>query len=97
MVDAVRARHPGLHAAVAADLGLGLGRPGGIEAEASVRMASAAAEHGVDLVDVSSGGAVAYQQIPVGPGYQTGFSARIRRETGVKTGTVGLLDLGRAG
>jgi len=50
-----------------------------------------AAEHGVDLVDVSSGGAVAHQQIPIGPGYQTGFSARIRRETGVKTGTVGLL------
>jgi 2,4-dienoyl-CoA reductase-like NADH-dependent reductase (Old Yellow Enzyme family) len=54
-------------------------------------MAAAAAEHGVDLVDVSSGGAVAHQQIPLGPGYQTGFSARIRRETGVKTGTVGLL------
>jgi len=65
--------------------------PGGIDAEASVRMTVAAAEHGVDLVDVSSGGAVAHQQIPVGPGYQTGFSARIRRETGVKTGTVGLL------
>jgi len=64
---------------------------GGIDAEASVRMARAASEHGVDLVDVSSGGAVAYQQIPVGPGYQTGFSARIRRETGVRTGTVGLL------
>jgi len=65
--------------------------PGGIEAEASVRMAAAAAERGVDLVDVSSGGAVAHQQIPVGPGYQTGFSARIRRETGIRTGTVGLL------
>jgi 2,4-dienoyl-CoA reductase-like NADH-dependent reductase (Old Yellow Enzyme family) len=64
---------------------------GGIDVEASARMARAAAEHGVDLVDVSSGGAVAHQQIPVGPGYQTGFSARIRRETGVRTGTVGLL------
>ncbi len=64
---------------------------GGIDAEASVRLARAAGEHGVDLVDVSSGGAVAHQSIPVGPGYQTGFSARIRREAGVKTGTVGLL------
>jgi 2,4-dienoyl-CoA reductase-like NADH-dependent reductase (Old Yellow Enzyme family) len=45
----------------------------------------------VDLIDVSSGGAVAHQQIQPGPGYQTGFSARIRRETGVPTGTVGLL------
>ncbi len=64
---------------------------GGIDAEASVRLARAAGEHGVDLVDVSSGGAVAHQSIPVGPGYQTGFSARIRREAGVRTGTVGLL------
>jgi 2,4-dienoyl-CoA reductase-like NADH-dependent reductase (Old Yellow Enzyme family) len=64
---------------------------GGIDVEASVRLARAAADHGVDLVDVSSGGAVAHQQITVGPGYQTGFSARIRRETGVRTGTVGLL------
>jgi len=64
---------------------------GGIDAAASVGLASAAAEHGVDLVDVSSGGAVAHQQIPAGPGYQTGFAARIRREAGVRTGTVGLL------
>jgi 2,4-dienoyl-CoA reductase-like NADH-dependent reductase (Old Yellow Enzyme family) len=64
---------------------------GGIDMEASVRLVAQAAEHGVDLVDVSSGGAVAHQQIKPGPGYQTGFSARIRRETGVPTGTVGLL------
>jgi 2,4-dienoyl-CoA reductase-like NADH-dependent reductase (Old Yellow Enzyme family) len=64
---------------------------GGIDAAASVRLASAAAERGVDLVDVSSGGAVAHQQIPAGPGYQTGFAARIRREASVRTGTVGLL------
>ena len=63
----------------------------GIDIEASVRLAAQAKEHGVDLIDVSSGGAVAHQQIQPGPGYQTGFSARIRRETGVPTGTVGLL------
>jgi 2,4-dienoyl-CoA reductase-like NADH-dependent reductase (Old Yellow Enzyme family) len=45
----------------------------------------------VDLVDVSSGGAVAHQQIVVGPGYQVPFSARIRRESGVATGAVGLI------
>ncbi|UZX03809.1 NADH:flavin oxidoreductase/NADH oxidase [Arthrobacter sp. CDRTa11] len=65
--------------------------PGGIDVEASVRLAALAAEHGVDLVDVSSGGAVAHQQIKPGPGYQSGFSERIRREAGVPTGTVGLL------
>lgn len=64
---------------------------GGIGIEDSVRLAAEAAGRGVDLVDVSSGGAVAHQRIQPGPGYQTEFSARIRRETGVATGTVGLL------
>jgi 2,4-dienoyl-CoA reductase-like NADH-dependent reductase (Old Yellow Enzyme family) len=45
----------------------------------------------VDLVDVSSGGAVAHQQIKPGLGYQTGFSAAIRGEAGIATGTVGLV------
>jgi len=64
---------------------------GGVDIEASVRLAAQAAERGVDLVDVSSGGAVAHQDIRPGPGYQTGFSERIRREANVPTGTVGLL------
>ena len=64
---------------------------GGVDLSASVRLARQAAERGVDLVDVSSGGAVAHQQIKAGPGYQTGFSAAIRSEAGVPTGTVGLL------
>jgi 2,4-dienoyl-CoA reductase-like NADH-dependent reductase (Old Yellow Enzyme family) len=64
---------------------------GGVDLAASVRLARQAAEHGVDLVDVSSGGAVAHQQIKAGPGYQTGFSAAVRSEAGVPTGTVGLL------
>ena len=64
---------------------------GGVDLAASVRLAREAAQHGVDLVDVSSGGAVAHQQIKAGPGYQTGFSAAIRWDAGVPTGTVGLL------
>ncbi|MEZ2389240.1 NADH:flavin oxidoreductase/NADH oxidase [bacterium RCC_150] len=64
---------------------------GGVDIEASVRLAHAAAEHGVDLVDVSSGGAVAHQQVKARPGYQTGFAEQIRREAGVRTGAVGLL------
>lgn len=64
---------------------------GGVEAEHAVRLAREAGEHGVDLVDVSSGGAVAHQEIQPRPGYQTGFSARIRHEAGVPTGTVGLV------
>lgn len=64
---------------------------GGIDLPASVRLAREAAARGVDLIDVSSGGAVAHQQIKAGPGYQTGFSAAIRAEAGIPTGTVGLL------
>lgn len=65
--------------------------PGGVDVPASIRLAAQAVEHGVDLIDVSSGGAVAHQLIEPGPGYQTEFSARIRREAGVPTATVGLL------
>src|SRR5690606_32770069 len=57
----------------------------------SVTLARLVKERGVDLVDVSSGGTVPKARIPVGPGYQVPFAARIRRETGIATGAVGLL------
>ena len=69
---------------------------GGIDIEASVRLAAQAREHGVDLIDVSSGGAVAHQDIQPGPGYQTGFSARIRRESRCSHRHRGPADLRRA-
>jgi 2,4-dienoyl-CoA reductase-like NADH-dependent reductase (Old Yellow Enzyme family) len=46
---------------------------------------------GVDLVDCSSGGLAPGARIPVGPAYQTPFAERIRRETGMPTGAVGLI------
>lgn len=46
---------------------------------------------GVDLIDVSSGGAIPGVHIPAGPGYQTGFAAAIRREAEVATGAVGVI------
>jgi 2,4-dienoyl-CoA reductase-like NADH-dependent reductase (Old Yellow Enzyme family) len=48
-------------------------------------------ERGVDLIDCSSGGLVPVARIPVAPGYQVQFAARIRREAGVATGAVGLI------
>ena len=39
----------------------------------------------------SSGGNALHANIPVGPGYQTHFAARIRRETGIMTGAVGMI------
>lgn len=46
---------------------------------------------GVDLVDVSSGGAIPNTKIPFGPGYQVGFAATIRREAAIATGAVGMI------
>jgi 2,4-dienoyl-CoA reductase-like NADH-dependent reductase (Old Yellow Enzyme family) len=57
----------------------------------SVELARLLREQGVDLVDVSSGGQVPNAQIPVGPGFQVGFSGRIRREANIPTAAVGLI------
>ncbi len=48
-------------------------------------------DRGVDLVDCSSGGAVHDAKIALGPGYQVPFAARIRRDSGMATGAVGLI------
>ena len=45
----------------------------------------------VDLIDCSSGGNSPGQKIPVGPLYQTPFAERIKKETGIMTGAVGLI------
>ena len=63
----------------------------GWDSDASVELARLLREHGVDLIDVSSGGMVANAQIPIAPGYQVGFAARIRREAGIATAAVGLI------
>jgi len=46
---------------------------------------------GVDLVDVSSAGMVPTAKIPAGPGFQTEFAARVRREADIPTAAVGLI------
>jgi 2,4-dienoyl-CoA reductase-like NADH-dependent reductase (Old Yellow Enzyme family) len=63
----------------------------GWDVEQSIELARRLKGAGVDLIDVSSGGAVAGVTIPVGPGYQVGFAARIRNEAGIATGTVGMI------
>jgi 2,4-dienoyl-CoA reductase-like NADH-dependent reductase (Old Yellow Enzyme family) len=64
---------------------------GGWDVPQTVELARTLKERGVDLVDCSSGGNVAAVKIPLGPGYQTPFAERIRREAGIATGTVGLI------
>jgi 2,4-dienoyl-CoA reductase-like NADH-dependent reductase (Old Yellow Enzyme family) len=64
---------------------------GGWSADDAVRLAQLLKDKGVDLIDCSSGGLVAHQKIPVGPGYQVGFAERIRKETGISTAAVGII------
>ncbi len=64
---------------------------GGWTIEDSVALAAQIKDRGVDLIDCSSGGNVPVAKIPLGPGYQVPFAERIRRETGVMTGAVGLI------
>jgi 2,4-dienoyl-CoA reductase-like NADH-dependent reductase (Old Yellow Enzyme family) len=63
----------------------------GWDIEQSVELARQLMPLGVDLVDCSSGGLAPGAKIPTGPAYQTPFAERIRRETGMKTGAVGLI------
>lgn len=49
------------------------------------------AGHGVDLIDVSSAGAIAEQEIAVAPGFQVPFAAEVRRVSGLPSGAVGLI------
>ena len=62
---------------------------GGWDLEQSQRLGVLLKEHGVDLVDVSSGGN-APASIPLEPGYQVPLAAGVR-ETGIATGAVGLI------
>jgi 2,4-dienoyl-CoA reductase-like NADH-dependent reductase (Old Yellow Enzyme family) len=64
---------------------------GGWDIGESVESAGLMKEAGVDLIDVSSGGLVSYAKVQPGPGYQVPFSARIRREAGIRTAAVGMI------
>ena len=64
---------------------------GGWDIDQSITLARELKEMGVDFIDCSSGGNVPHAKIPVGPGYQTAFAERIRRETGIMTGAVGMI------
>ncbi len=46
---------------------------------------------GCDFIDVSSGGTIPTAKITVGPGYHVPFSARVRKEAGIRTWAVGII------
>jgi 2,4-dienoyl-CoA reductase-like NADH-dependent reductase (Old Yellow Enzyme family) len=64
---------------------------GGWNADESADLGRVLKQHGVDLIDTSSGALVEYAKIPAGPGYQVEFADKIRREAGIATGAVGMI------
>lgn len=64
---------------------------GGWDINQSVALSKVLKGHSVDMMDVSSGGMVPHAVMPVGPGYQTPFAERIRREAQIPTGAVGMI------
>ncbi len=68
-----------------------VGLDNGWEIEQSVELARRLKALDVDLIDVSTGGNLSRVKIPLAPGYQVPFSARIRRDVGIATGAVGLI------
>ncbi len=64
---------------------------GGWDLEQSICLAKDMKEHGVDLIDCSSGGLTPLQQVQLGPGYQVPFAEAVRREANISTGAVGLI------
>lgn len=68
---------------------------GGFDLEQATELVTWLGEHGVDMVDVSSGGNAPLpegEKIPVGPGYQTPLAAHLRARTEVPVSAVGMLD-----
>jgi 2,4-dienoyl-CoA reductase-like NADH-dependent reductase (Old Yellow Enzyme family) len=64
---------------------------GGWDIEQSIELSKRLKSLGVDVIDCSSGGNVENAIIPVGPGYQVPFAARIRREAGIATAAIGMI------
>lgn len=64
---------------------------GGWTIEDSIELSRRLKDVGVDLIDCSSGGNVPKAKIPVSPGYQVPFAARIRREANIPTAAVGMI------
>jgi 2,4-dienoyl-CoA reductase-like NADH-dependent reductase (Old Yellow Enzyme family) len=64
---------------------------GGWTADDSVALGKVLINKGVDLIDCSSGGNVATAKIPLKPGYQVEFAEKVKKESGILTGAVGLI------
>lgn len=64
---------------------------GGWDLEQSLVFSHELKRRGCAFIHVSSGGVSPFQKIPVGPGYQVPFAARIRQATAMPTIAVGMI------
>jgi 2,4-dienoyl-CoA reductase-like NADH-dependent reductase (Old Yellow Enzyme family) len=64
---------------------------GGWDLAETLEVSKLLVDHGVDLLDVSSGGNVPEQEITVGPGYQVPFARAVREATGLPVAAVGMI------
>ena len=65
---------------------------GGWTPEDSVALARRLKEEGGDLMDCSSGANVPHVKIPTGPGYQVFLAEQVRRDAGIPTAAVGMIN-----
>lgn len=65
---------------------------GGLTPEEAVVVAKALKAEGAAYICCSSGGNAAHQKVPTSPGYQVFLAEKVRREAGVATRAVGLID-----
>ena len=65
---------------------------GGWTLEDSIVLATLLKNNNVDLVDASTGGTVQGVKIPLVPGYQVPFAEAIKKQAGILTGAVGLIN-----
>ncbi len=64
---------------------------GGWTAEETVELCRLLKARGADLINVSTAGTTPDAKIPVGPGFQTEFAEKVRREADIATAAVGLI------
>ena len=64
---------------------------GGLTPDDAVAFSKALKDDGLDFIDVSSGGITAATRNPTEPGYNAPIAARVKREIGIATRTVGLI------
>ena len=66
-------------------------REGGLTADDAVAISKALKAEGLDFICISSGGVAAGIHNPTEPGYNVPIAARVKKEAGIATRTVGLI------